>query len=257
MVPETRPVTLYPIDVGFKTGDDMPSMTGWARRPYRKYLQVLVALAAVALLTAAIAGCGGKAAEGENDPTEGRPESVTAFEAVEYTQAAADRWQAKNWMIQVHDGDPDGLGMDGKAKIWQVFYFSPTPEERAQMFVIYNRGNVWPNAPGMVKGAEKGFETYAKEKPPTFRVNSGEAYTVARRNGGGEYMDAHPEARANAALRCKADYDAVAEKLPAPKYKWIWDVTFREPRAGADELHVLIDGMNGDFITKEVKTTGQ
>lgn len=228
--------------------------TGRARGRAERRVTGLVAIAAATLMLAALAaGCGGNAEE-VADPTEGRPESVTAFEAVEYTQPAADKWQSKNWMIQVRSSDPDGLGADGKAKIWEVFFFSPTPEQSGQMFVIYNRGNVWPNAPGQVKGAEKGFEAYAKGKPPGFRVNSGEALTVARRNGGGEFMDSHPEAKANAALRCKADYDAVAEQLPAPKYKWIWDVTFREPRAGAEELHVLVDGMNGDFITKELKT---
>jgi hypothetical protein len=221
---------------------------------FKRPLPIVALAAAFALACGLLAGCGGST-KTTPDGTEGRPESVTAFEAVQYCQPAADKWEPDNWMIQVMDGDPDGLARDGRAKIWEVYFFSPTPVENAQMFVIYNRGNVWPNAPGDPKGGEKGVEVYRKTKPPAFRVDSGEAYEVARRNGGADYVAAHPDARAGAALRCKADYDAVGEKLPAPKYKWIWDVTFREPRAGAEELHILVDGMNGDFITKELKTT--
>jgi hypothetical protein len=217
---------------------------------------VVLCVTCAALIAAAVIlpGCG-KKDETTVDPTEGRPESVTAYEAVQFTKPAADKWQSSNWMIQVRDGDPDGIGRDGKAKIWEVYYFSPTPEEDSQMFVIYNRGNVWPNAPGMSKGGETGQAVYRKEKPTQdFRVDSPEAYTVAFRNGGGDYMDAHSDARANAVLRCKADYDAVGEKMPAPKYKWIWDVSFRVPTPGAEVLHVMVDAMNGDFITKQLAT---
>lgn len=218
---------------------------------------VAFCILAVFLATAVVlAGCGGKDTT-STDLTQGRPESVTAFEARQFTQPAADKWQPNNWMFQTRSSDPDGVTKDGKAKIWEVYYFTPTPEEENQMFVIYNRGNVWPNAPSNTKGGDSGLDTYRKEKPPDFRVDSGEAYQVARQNGGGDFMDAHPDALANMQLRCKADYDAVGEQMPSPDYKWIWDVTFSEPKVGADELHVLVDGMNGDFISKETKSTSQ
>ena len=212
----------------------------------------ILAVVCIALLVLAVPGCGDDNGETNNDPTEGRPESVTAFEAVEYTRPAADKWREENWMIQVREGDYEGIGRDGKAKIWEVYYFSPRPEEDSRMFVIYNRGNVWPNAPGKCKGGEEGREVYRENKPPDFRVDSPQAYTTALRNGGGEYMDGHPDAQPHATLRCKADYDAVGEAMPAPKYKWIWDVYYKEPRPGADVLHILVDGMTGDFITKEL-----
>ncbi|MHB8896949.1 MAG: hypothetical protein ACYC99_17490 [Candidatus Geothermincolia bacterium] len=216
-------------------------------------LFIVLCIVAIAATVALIAGgCGGKSDQPE-DPTGGRPEAVTAYEAVQYTKPAADKWQANNWMVQVRDGDPDGIGKDGKAKIWEVYYFSPTPEEDAQMFVIYNRGNIWPNAPGSPKGGDKGLVVYRKNKPVAFRVDSPEAVEVARRNGGGDFMDSHPDARASVVLRCKADYTAVGQAMPSPKYKWIWDVTFREPKAGAEALHIFIDGMNGDYITKELQ----
>jgi hypothetical protein len=218
---------------------------------------VAVALLATALAAAAIlAGCGTNTAD-STDTTQGRPKSVTAYEAGQFTKPAADKWQASNWMVQTRSADPDGVSKDGKAQIWEVYYFAPAPEQGNQMFVIYNRGNVWPNAPSDNKGADKGLDIYRKNKPPDFRVDSGEAYQVARQNGGGDFMDAHPDARANMQLRCKADYDAIAEKTPSAKYKWIWDVSFREPKVGAEELHVLIDGMTGDFISKETKSTTQ
>jgi hypothetical protein len=221
----------------------------------RRTIFVLGVTCAVLIAAAVVLpGCG-KKDDTTFDPTEGRPESVTAYEAVQFTKPAADKWQSNNWMVEVRDGDPDGIAKDGKAKIWEVYYFSPTPEEDSQMFVIYNRGNVWPNAPGLAKGGETGQAVYRKEKPTqNFRVDSPEAYTVAFRNGGGDYMDAHSDARANAVLRCKADYDAVGEKMPAPKYKWIWDVSFRVPTPGAEVLHVMVDAMNGDFITKQLAT---
>ena len=212
----------------------------------------LMAIAATAVFLAA--GCGSTSSHTE-DPTGGRPESVTAYQAVQYTKPAANKWQANNWMVQVRDGDPDGIGKDGKAKIWEVYYFSPTPEEDAQIFIIYNRGNIWPNAPGNPKGGDDGLKAYKKDKPVDFRVDSPEAIEVAYRNGGGEYKDAHPDARPNAILRCKADYTAVGETMPSPKYKWIWDVNYREPVAGAEVLRIYIDGMNGDFITKELQKT--
>src|SRR5665647_441531 len=159
-----------------------------------------VALLAIALAAAAVlAGCGTKS-DDVTDTTQGRPESVTAYEAGQYTKPPADKWQATNWMIQTRSADPDGISRDGKAKIWEVYYFAPGPEQGNQMFVIYNRGNVWPNAPSDAKGADKGLDTYRKNKPPAFRVDSGEAYQVARQNGGGDFMDAHPDARANICL---------------------------------------------------------
>jgi len=216
----------------------------------RKSRAALAVVICVAILVLTVPGCGDDNGETNSNGTEGRPESVTVFEAVEYTKPAADKWQENNWMIQVRDGDP--LGRDGKAKIWEVYYFSPRPEEDSRMFVIYNRGNVWPNAPGKSKGGEEGLEIYRENQPPDFRVDSPEAYTVALRNGGGEYMDGHPDARPHATLRCKADYDAVGEDMPAPKYKWIWDIYYKEPRAGVEVLHILVDGMTGEFITKEL-----
>ncbi|HEY5527106.1 MAG TPA: hypothetical protein VIK02_05965 [Candidatus Anoxymicrobiaceae bacterium] len=216
---------------------------------------IIVSLVAIAVTLAfVLPGCGKKDTSA-SDPTEGRPESVTAYEAVQYTKPAASKWQANNWMIQVRSGDPDGIGKDGKAKIWEVYYFSPVPEEDSQMFVIYNRGNVWPNAPGSAKGGDKGLETYRKGKPVAFRVDSPEALEVANRNGGGDFLDGNPDAHPNAVLRCKADYDAIGETMPSPKYKWIWDVYYRVSKAGSDVLHIYVDGMNGDFITKNLQKT--
>ena len=102
-------------------------------------------------------------------------------------------------------------------------------------------------------GGEEGQQIYRKGRPPDFRVDSGEAYNVGQRNGGLDYKKAHPDAIVNVTLRCKADYDAVGEKMPAPKYKWIWDVAYRTPAQGSDVLHVFVDGMNGDYISKEVR----
>lgn len=209
-------------------------------------------LVAVMVLALAVAGCGEE--EGDDDLTEGRPESVTAYQAAQYTRPKADKWQEENWVIQVRDGDPDGVDKQGKAKIWEVYYFSPRPEEDSQMFVIYNRGNVWPNDPTKNKGGEEGRKTYQENEPQDFRVDSPEAVNVALRNGGGEYLDGHPDAETHVVLRCKADYDAVGEDMPAPKYKWIWDVYYKEPKIGAEVLHVYIDGMNGEYITKELET---
>ena len=198
-------------------------------------------------------GCGKKTDKSSGDDTKGRPESVTAYDAVQYTKPAADKWYDENWMIQVRDGEPDGISRDGKAKVWEVFYFSPTPEEKSQFLVLYNRGHVWPSIPTTSKGGDDGQAVFKKRKPPDFRVDSPEAYTVAVRNGGGEFLDAHPDAQASVKLRCRADYEAVGDKMPGPKYKWIWDVSLAEPKIDSEVLHLYIDGMNGDFITKEVQ----
>lgn len=214
----------------------------------KKSVVVVVVLAVLALVFT-LPGCGKK--ETTSDSTEGRPEKVTAYEAVQYTRPKADKWQSENWVIQVREGDPGGLGRDGKARIWTVYFFSPTPEENSQMQVMYNRGNVWPSAPGKNKGGDEGRETYKKTRPPDFRVDSPEAYNAGVRNGGGEFMDAHADTKVGAVLRCKADYDSVGDKMPAPKYKWIWEVTFGEPAQASEALRVMVDGMNGDFITKE------
>jgi len=207
----------------------------------------------IILLSVFLPGCGKKQTVTEGTDTEGRPQKVTAYEAVQYCKPAANKWQSNNWMIQVRDGDPDGIGRDGKGKIWEVYFFSPTPEEDNQLLVQYNRGYVWPSAPTRNKGGDNGTTVYTKEKPKDFRVDSPEAYTVGQRNGGGEYSDAHPDSIAHVTLRCKADYDSVAEKMPAPKYKWIWDVYYRQPQIGAESLHVYVDGMTGEFIAKETK----
>lgn len=198
-------------------------------------------------------GCGGGNGDSAGDDTEGRPESVTAYEAVQYTKPAADKWYEPNWMVMMKDGSPDGIDRNGKAKVWDVFYFSPTPQEKTQLQVIYNRGHVWPGVPTMNDGGEEGRTFFRKNRPPEFRVDSSEAYAVAVRNGGGDFMDARPDTQVRAVLRCKADYQAVGDEMPAPKYKWIWDVYFAEPRIDSEVLHIYVDGMNGDFITKEVK----
>ncbi len=191
-------------------------------------------------------GCGG----GKISEKEERPESVTAFQAVEYTEPAADKWQKKNWVIFLRDGDPEGVSSDGKARIWEVYYFSPRPEVNSQMLVIYNRGNVWPNKPIRNRGGEEGRDIYRKNKPGRFRVDSAEAYRVAYRNGGAGFMRSTPDAKVSVILRCKADYEAVGEDMPAKDYKWIWTVVFTEPKTGGRTLKVLIDGMTGDYITK-------
>ncbi len=207
----------------------------------------------VALAALALPGCGKEVEVTQADDTGGRPEAVSAYEAVRFTRPAADRWQDQNWMIQVRDGDAEGIGRDGKGKIWEVYYFSPTPEEHGQFLVIYNRGRIWPGVPTRNKGAEKGREIYSKNKPPDFRVDSSEVYTVGLRNGGSEFLEAHPDAQVNVTLRCSADYEAIGEKMPAPKYKWIWDVNYREPKIASEILRVYVDGMNGDFISKEIQ----
>jgi hypothetical protein len=198
-------------------------------------------------------GCGKSSERPSGDDTRGRPESVTAYDAVQYTKPAADKWYDLNWLVQIRDGSPDGIDKNGKAKVWDVFFFSPTPLEKTQLQVIYNRGNVWPGVPNRNDGGDEGRTVYRKGRPPDFRVDSSEAYTVAIRNGGGEFMDARPDTQVHAVLRCKADFEAVGDEMPAPKYKWIWDIYFEEPKIDSEVLHVYVDGMNGDFITKEVQ----
>jgi hypothetical protein len=216
--------------------------------------RAIVALLAILLMAATVflvAGCGsGESTEVGPE----RPESVTAYQAVEFTKPKADYWQKENWMILVRDGGSEGVSRDGKAEVWEIYYFSPRPEEKGQLNVMYNRGEAWPSAPGENKGGQDGRKIYTEEKPPDFRVDSGEAVTAAMRNGGGEYLDGHPDAERHVTLRCKADYDAVGEAMPAPKYNWIWDVSFKEPKAGSEVLHVFVDGMSGEFIAKDIVT---
>ena len=219
----------------------------------RKIRYTAVLLLCFSLLLLVVSGCGKKKSVTTSDDTEGRPERVTAYEAMQYCKPAADKWEKQNWVIQIRDGDPDGINRAGKGRIWEVYFFSPHPEERNVLFVIYNRGHVWPNAPVECRGGDKGREVYRQNKPKQFLVDSSEANAIGVRNGGGEYLDSHPDTHVHVALRCKADYEAVEEAMPAPKYKWIWDVSYREPRVDSEILHVMIDGMNGDFITKETQ----
>jgi hypothetical protein len=213
-----------------------------------------VAIAIVCLfLLPPVTGCGRMKTVTNSDDTNGRPERVTAYEAMQFCKPAADKWEIQNWVIQIRDGDPEGINRAGKGRIWEVYFFSPRPEENDELFVIYNRGHVWPNAPVVCRGGDKGRQVYRDNKPGQFLVDSAEAYDVGLRNGGGEYLDGHPGAQVHAVLRCKADYDAVGDSMPAPKYKWIWDVTYREARVDSEILHVMVDGMNGEFITKETQ----
>lgn len=194
-------------------------------------------------------GCGGR----KTREKEGMPESVTAFQAVEYTKPAADKWQERNWVIFVREGDPQGVKPDGRARIWEVYYFSPRPEINSQMLVIYNRGNVWPNKPIRNRGGEEGRDVYRKNRPVRFRVDSGEAYRVAYRNGGAEFTKSEPGTKVSVILRCRADYEAVGEDMPAKDYKWIWTVVFRGPGTSNKTLKVLVDGMTGDYISKSTE----
>jgi len=203
----------------------------------------------VSLLIFIICGCDG----GNTGREESRPEKVSAFQAVEYTGLAARKWQEKNWVIIVRDGDPEGVSHDGRARIWEVYYFSPRPEINSQMLVIYNRGDVWPNKPIRNRGGEDGRDIYRKNKPTRFRVDSGEAYSVAYRNGGAEFEKNHPDMKTSVILRCKADYEAVGEDMPAKDYKWIWTVVFKEVGGAGKGLKVLVDGMTGDYISKSTE----
>jgi hypothetical protein len=212
----------------------------------------IAAVLILVIVLAALPGCGSKTASSSD--TSGKPEAVTGFEAMQYTKPVASKWQGDNWVIMMRSGDSEGMTREGKAKIWEVYYFSPTPEQDSQEMIIYNRGNIWPMAPGVAKGGDQGQTAYKKDKPPDLRVDSGEAYTVAQRNGGGDFIDQHADAKVEAVLRCKADYAAVSQDMPAPKYQWIWAINYRTPTLQGPMLEVDIDGMNGDFITKN---TGQ
>lgn len=198
-------------------------------------------------------GCGGNNDGGSNNGQNGRPEFVTAYQAAEYTQAKATKWQKENWVIKIKEGDPDGINRQGKGRIWEVYYFSPRPEEKAQYLIQYNRGNIFLAPPTGVRGGSDGIETYRDNKPDKFRVDSPEAYQVAIKNGGGDYIDKHTDVVAHVELRCKADFEAAGEQMPAPKYQWIWDVYFKEPVPNAEVFHVLVDGMNGEFITTKTE----
>ncbi len=214
----------------------------------------IIGLAILALLAGtfvflACAGCGKEKVTDENGDL---PEICTVYQVIDFTAKAANKWEEKNWVFQARDGDLDGV-TEGKAKVWEAYYFSPRPEEDNQMLVIYNRGNVWPNTPGSVKGGEDGREAYRKEEPPAIRVDSPEAVYVANKNGGSEYLKEHPEAKVHLHLRCKADYTAAGDEMPAPGYKWIYDVYYREREMGSQELHVYVDGMSGDYISKEIE----
>jgi len=208
----------------------------------------IAAVLILVIVLAALPGCGSKTASSSD--TSGKPEAVTGFEAMQYTKPVASKWQSDNWVTMMRSGDSEGMTREGKAKIWEVYYFSPKPEEDGQEMIIYNRGNIWPMAPGVPKGSDEGRKAYIKDKPPDLRVDSGEAYNVAQRNGGGDFLDQHADARVEAVLRCSADYAAVNQDMPAPKYKWIWAINYRTPTLNGPMLAIDIDGMNGDFITK-------
>ncbi|MBN1288984.1 MAG: hypothetical protein JXA49_05030 [Actinobacteria bacterium] len=213
---------------------------------------VLIAAVLLGLLFF-LPGCGCDDEKISDDNSSGNPEFVTAYQAVEYTKEKATKWQKENWIIRLSDGDPDGINRQGKARIWVVYYFSPRPELKPQYQIQYNRGNIFPSAPAANRGGDDGRKIYIENEPGDFRVDSPEAYQVAIKNGGGEFLDNHTDAVVHAELRCKADYLAIDEKMPAPKYKWIWDISFKEPRANVEILHVLVDGMNGEFITTEIQ----
>lgn len=211
-----------------------------------------IALAVLLGLVFLLPGCG---CDKEDSTTlsSDNPEYVTAYQAVEYTKPKADKWQDDNWVIRLNDGDPDGINGDGKSRIWVIYYFSPRPELKPQYQLQYNRGNIFTTAPATNRGRDEGRKIYIENEPEDFRVDSPEAYKVAIKNGGGEYLDNHSDAVVHAELRCRADYLAIDEKLPAPKYRWIWDVSFKEPVSNSETFHVLVDGMSGEFITTEIQ----
>lgn len=219
---------------------------------------LMVALLCFIGIILAFPGCGDGDDGTTNDGENGRPEFVTAYQAVEFTQPKATHWQKENWVIRIKEGDPDGITRQGKARIWEIYYFSPRPEEKAQYMVQYNRGNIFLAPPTSTRGGISGVEAYRKNEPEKFRVDSPEAYQVAVKNGGGDFLEKHTDVIAHVELRSKADYEAAGEQMPGPKYKWIWDVYFKEPVPNAEVFHVLVDGMNGEFITTKIeKPVGQ
>lgn len=202
------------------------------------------------VLAFCLSGCGEETTNDQNKVT--GPEYVTAYEAIQYCEQKADKWVKGNWVVSVKEEDPDGINNEGKARIWEVFFFTPQFEENSMLMVIYNRGHVWPQAPTECRGGEDGRKIYKKEKPKNFRVDSPEAYMVALRNGGSDYRKSNPDAKVHTRLRSKADYDAVGAEMPGPRYQWIWDVYFRVP-GSLEIFHVYVDGMSADYITKETK----
>lgn len=227
-------------------------------RKHKLVVSFVVMILCIAGLILVFPGCG-NGDDGSSDKNEsGGPEFVTAYQAAEYTKAKATKWQNENWVIKIKEGDPDGINRQGKGRIWEVYYFSPRPEEKAQYLIQYNRGNIYLAPPTGVRGGTGGVEIYRKNKPEKFRVDSPEAYQVAIKNGGGDFIEKHTDVIVHVELRCKADYEAAGDQMPAPKYKWIWDVYFKEPVPNAEVFHVLVDGMNGEFITTETeKPVGQ
>jgi len=213
---------------------------------FRKFVIAMLAVSIVFSLSI-FPGCGKKE---ENNQSAIGPEYVTAYEAIQFCKPKASKWERHNWVVYITEEDPEGLTKEGKARIWVAYFFTPEFEEDNMLMVQYNRGNVWPQTPADCKGGERGRKTYSENEPRNFRVDSPEAYQIAMREGGSEYLKSHPDAKVHAILRCKADYDAVSEEMPAPKYEWIWDIYYRVPLS-LEIFHVYIDGMTGDYITKE------
>lgn len=200
----------------------------------------------------ALPGCGDSGGSGDDASDKGgRPEEVTAYEAVQFCRDAATKWREKNWNIVVKDGAVNGLSEKGKAEVWQVYFFSPTPEINGQYQIQYNRGYIWPSVPSETRGGEEGKKIYTENEPKNFRVDSPEALVIANRNGGKQYLDENEGAKAHASLRCKADYDAVGQSIIAPKSIWIWEITYSVSGSGTGALKVYVDGMTGDFLNRE------
>src|SRR5450756_2501568 len=93
----------------------------------RKIRHIAVVFLCISLLLLMLPGCGKKKVVTRSDDTEGRPEWVTAYEAMQYCKPAADKWEKQNWVTQIRDGDPDGINKAGKGRIWEVYFFSPRP----------------------------------------------------------------------------------------------------------------------------------
>ncbi|MBK5093278.1 MAG: hypothetical protein JJE48_07160, partial [Actinobacteria bacterium] len=64
----------------------------------RKIRYVLIVLLFVSLLLLLVPGCGNKKVVTKSDDTEGRPERVTGYEAMQYCEPAADKWEKENWV---------------------------------------------------------------------------------------------------------------------------------------------------------------